>query len=767
MRAVCPHCQAQYQVQDALRGRVATCAKCRERFLLGGEEPEAVIEAEEVPVESEFLVAEMVDEPRATMSPRREPAAPATIRTHRRRRKQSLAVPLMVIGGTGMVVLAIVGFVIYFLVTLNSTPTNPQQAQGPRQAPQMPMDPMDAEDDENVSPDQLASFEIRDLGEPNNMFVVRPQSYVPGEPLAKSGGPGSERQLDAELLQKVKRATAYLSVRRPDGGGEGSGFACFEKGYIFTNAHVVGMTNPNSASPISVEVVMNSGEANERRFNGRVLAVDRSRDLAVIRITGANLPEPLPLVSSNTLQETQPVFVIGFPFGSSLGKNVTVSPSSISSLRREGGALVRLQLAGGMNPGNSGGPVVDAEGRVVGVSVAGIANTGINFAVPADFVFGLFHGTASQMFGLTPTRAPDGVHMPVCIALFDPLNRIKQVSVDCWIGDTGPQRPGSTTPPKTQSGDGERRTHALTITARAAQGDLTLPPLPEGKTYWLQICLEEGDERHKRWLSAHPCQPKAFLEPTTAVVANNDVSNARVEFLARSRFQMRMQRGDNQYAMHFRQKWAEKSNGDSLLRTISQCDLGFRAAERPIPKRGLNQLMMSRSQNVMGDQSERPDVSQLGTTEQRWQAGMDGTLTRWLAALDLQLPDMDLARKKEWKQSQPLPLEFVIGIQTENKMDLVYRYLGTQEQKGRRIAVVGLSGDLVKENTRNTGTLYGQAQFDLATGRVIAVQAILDAEIEAASASFFVGNLFEVNQSSVSGTWEFRLRRTFDGSGAE
>jgi S1-C subfamily serine protease len=80
----------------------------------------------------------------------------------------------------------------------------------------------------------------------------------------------------------------------------------------------------------------------------------------------------------------QQLFIFGFPFGESLGKEITASSTTISSIRNN-----QIQVNGGMNPGNSGGPVVDVKGNVVGVAVAGIKDTNINFAIPADAVYDL------------------------------------------------------------------------------------------------------------------------------------------------------------------------------------------------------------------------------------------------------------------------------------------------------------------------------------------------------------------------------------------
>src|SRR5258707_878005 len=100
-----------------------------------------------------------------------------------------------------------------------------------------------------------------------------------------------------------------------------------------------------------------------------------------------------PLSSFRKLETEDVLTVISFPFGSNIGKEITVSTSSVSSLRKEeSGALTKVQVNGGMHPGNSGGPVVDSFGNVVGVAVSILRGTQINFAVPGDYVRSIFHG---------------------------------------------------------------------------------------------------------------------------------------------------------------------------------------------------------------------------------------------------------------------------------------------------------------------------------------------------------------------------------------
>src|SRR5205085_9900747 len=103
----------------------------------------------------------------------------------------------------------------------------------------------------------------------------------------------------------------------------------------------------------------------------------------------ANLPHPVELSQAANLKETLPVTVFGFPFGEALAieagnPSITVSKGSVSSVRRNHrDEVVAVQIDGALNPGNSGGPVVDAEGRLVGIAVATIRGANIGLAIPA------------------------------------------------------------------------------------------------------------------------------------------------------------------------------------------------------------------------------------------------------------------------------------------------------------------------------------------------------------------------------------------------
>lgn len=290
-------------------------------------------------------------------------------------------------------------------------------------------------------------------------------------------------QLDAAQLRKVKHATAYLRVDLPNGSAaEGSGFLCAAPGIVVTNAHVLGMLRGDSLPPTRVQVVLLSGETGEKKTTATVLGVDRTNDLAVLRLPDnlGSLPEPLPVDSAATLAELQKVYIFGFPLGASLGKNITVSESSVSSLRKENGVLSQVQVNGGMHPGNSGGPVTDTRGVVVGVSVSGYSGTQINFAIPGDLVQQVLEGRFDTAELGTAYQSDSRVLLPVKLTCLDPLGRIRELKVEVGTG---------------AAGAGPRSTHAAVFRDGAHRLDVPLTP---GQQAWLQPVLVKASGQNER-----------------------------------------------------------------------------------------------------------------------------------------------------------------------------------------------------------------------------------------------------------------------------
>jgi len=164
--------------------------------------------------------------------------------------------------------------------------------------------------------------------------------------------------------------------------GTGSGVVWDTNGNVITNFHVI--QNADAA-----QVTL----ADQSNWKARVVGVAPDKDLAVLRIDApATRLRPIPIGTSKDLQVGQGVFAIGNPFG----LDQTLTTGVISALGREIESVTRRPIQGviqtdaAVNPGNSGGPLLDSAGRLIGVNAAiyspSGASAGIGFAIPVDTV---------------------------------------------------------------------------------------------------------------------------------------------------------------------------------------------------------------------------------------------------------------------------------------------------------------------------------------------------------------------------------------------
>ncbi len=207
--------------------------------------------------------------------------------------------------------------------------------------------------------------------------------------LATSGSPRGEpapavpaRDRDPQLLDAYSRAVvdvvdsvgpAVIGVRA-GAVGQGSGFLITPDGYALTNDHVV------AAGP-EVEAVLSDGRALRARLVGR----DPATDLALIHVAGSALPFAR-LEAGRAPRPGQLAIAIGNPLGFESTVTAGIVSATGRSLRGTHGRLIDnvIQHTAALNPGNSGGPLVDSAGAVVGVNTAIIAYAqGIGFAIPA------------------------------------------------------------------------------------------------------------------------------------------------------------------------------------------------------------------------------------------------------------------------------------------------------------------------------------------------------------------------------------------------
>ena len=195
--------------------------------------------------------------------------------------------------------------------------------------------------------------------------------------------------IKSDIVQQTRSAFGFPQRQRST--ATGSGFLIDNDGHILTNAHVV-------QGAKSVDVQLGDGDTQ----SAQIVGTDPSSDIALLKVEDTNGVQPLELGDSDQVQVGDPVVAIGNPFG----LDRTVTSGIVSALQRQiqapNGFSISdvIQTDAAINPGNSGGPLIDGDGKVIGInsqieSQSG-GNVGVGFAVPiktaADVVSQLANG---------------------------------------------------------------------------------------------------------------------------------------------------------------------------------------------------------------------------------------------------------------------------------------------------------------------------------------------------------------------------------------
>ncbi len=250
--------------------------------------------------------------------------------------------------------------------------------------------------------------------------------------------PALHADLNHEQVAAAKAATGLLVTS----DGSGSAFCISESGLFVTCDHVL-----EGARPDDIAIVLSPTGKDEKRFPATIVRRLKDQDIAILKVTPDRKLPVLKLGNVAGLFETEQLYVFGYPFGKALAldeksyPSISVNVGRITSLRKKGDTLDVIQLDAQVNPGNSGGPVLDGDGNVVGIVAAGLIASGINFAIP---VSDLGKSLEAPVITVTAPEANNAhlnspVEFTVAVDWLAPSTQDSKVSIEVR-GDGQPRR---------------------------------------------------------------------------------------------------------------------------------------------------------------------------------------------------------------------------------------------------------------------------------------------------------------------------------------
>jgi S1-C subfamily serine protease len=548
-----------------------------------------------------------------------------------------------------------------------------------------------------------------------------------------------------DVVNRIKKSAVQLRCMFPDGGGEGSGWFA-EPGIVVTNAHVVGMKEAAMAPPTSIRVFINRGEVNERELSGKLLALDRENDLAVVQVKGNNLPEPLPICPSAELFEGQRIYIMGFPLGSrlarelsagaeghdTLGTLVKIRESSVASrMSYKAGGVKLIQVEGGADKGNSGGAVLDSAGNVRAILVAGIPGTNMRFVIPSEYAVNLLQGRVLSVVPGQAYRSGSVAKQPLIARIADPMKRIRKVALNFWAGDAGSgQRPASDRQPGSLPGDGPVSSAELNLEpnlilragdAYPATGECDLPEKRADQVYWMQPRYERTDGttwwgeavitnlcglpidqspaelviKHQsgseRWVDVHSKFATAFVPegyPVSAIEGSAiDVALTEKTRGLEADGAARVRYVYNNFG------FADKETNEALKEPLRDMFAAAKdmAIEATVTKKGL----------IRGPRADMASVPQ----------DMRGRLTQFnyqimqaLEGMALLLPEKSVGPGETWQDETRYTFRFNKDQTEEATSRITFKYLGQRKRNGRDEGVVTFAGLTFKSDGSAAGT---------------------------------------------------------------
>ena len=545
-------------------------------------------------------------------------------------------------------------------------------------------------------------------------------------------------------------------------------------------------SRPNDAPPKQIDVVLNSGNPGSATISAKLIAVDRDSDLAILDVPltpiQANAQPKLAVGLAKDLLETQQVYVCGFPLGERANKNVTISNTSVSSLHRgTDGIVTKVQVNGGMDHGNSGGPVIDGRGTVVGVAFSGFENTSVKFAIPGEKVHALLEGRVTGISVSNEAIPRNGkLVVPVTLTALDPRKRIMSIAIDYWTGPAGQPAP---TPSDKQPNLGNLNSPRQTVQVQfdAVKGvwqtELPLDALPEGNNrLWVQTVLTNGGGK-PAWLSGIPCSvdPPVEAKPAT-LKAQFRQGTVPVHLTSTARFKVTgdeapfslLQNLDTE--LNEQTKTLLPDGGAQLQETVRKFATGIsknneKVTTTPEWKKATTQdiggLALDHTLDAQGNlKLKKVFYTKPVPAESRLQLDPIGKqLNQSFDIVALPQPGGLMQPGQTWQAKRELPTPLLLDdILNTLPIDMTYTYRGLRQHKGKTVAVVNLQATLRKTIPGRrgmtivmTGKVNGTVLVDPETGTVVYAKALSDTTL--------IARAPRTETIQITGTLDIRLER--------
>lgn len=187
-----------------------------------------------------------------------------------------------------------------------------------------------------------------------------------------------------EIEEDARNPVGKSKDSRPNERKQGTGFLINSDGYIITNFHVI-----EDASKVTISGI--NGDFSTP-FEATVIAIDRRNDLALLRVDprlATFSSPPYTLRSSKDVKKAERIYAVGYPIENSLGKEMKITDGIINSMTGFQSSISEFQISAAIQAGNSGGPLFDSDGELVGVIAAKIVSNGIDqvgYAIKSDYL---------------------------------------------------------------------------------------------------------------------------------------------------------------------------------------------------------------------------------------------------------------------------------------------------------------------------------------------------------------------------------------------